>query len=80
MSARARIDSKGRVFLPKEFREALGVKEGDELVIMLKNGKIIIERAEDPFKILGEVLGELSFSRELRKTAEEEGLRAVKEG
>ena len=80
MSVRVRVDSKGRVVLPKEFRDALGIREGDELILVLKSGKIIIEKAEDPFKVLEEVLEGLSFSRELRRVAEEEGLKEVKEG
>ena len=80
MSVRVRVDSKGRIVLPKEFRDALGIREGDELVLVLEGGKVIIKKAEDPFKVLEEVLGELSFSRELRRVAEEEGLKEVKEG
>ena len=80
MSVRVRVDSKGRVVLPKEFRDALGIREGDELVMMLRGGRVIIEKAEDPLKVLEEVLEELSFSRELRRVAEEEGLKEVKEG
>jgi len=80
MSVRVRVDSKGRVVLPKEFRDALGIREGDELVLVLKGGRVIIEKAEDPLKVLEEVLEGLSFSRELRRVAEEEGLKEVKEG
>ncbi len=80
MSVRVRVDSKGRIVLPKKFRDALGIREGDELVLVLEGGRVIIEKAEDPFKVLEEVLGELSFSRELRRVAEEEGLKEVKEG
>jgi len=80
MSVRVRVDSKGRVVLPKEFRDALGIREGDELVMMLRGGRVIIEKAEDPLKVLEEVLEGLSFSRELRRVAEEEGLKEVKEG
>ena len=80
MSVRVRVDSKGRIVLPKKFRDALGIREGDELVLVLEGGKVIIKKAEDPFKVLEEVLGELSFSRELRRVAEEEGLKEVMEG
>jgi len=79
MSVSVRVDKKGRIVIPKEFRDALGIREGDELVLMLKGGRVIIEKAEDPLKILEEVLGELSFSRELRKVAEGEGLKQLRE-
>lgn len=77
MNARVRIDSKGRIVLPKEFREALSVKEGDELAITLKGNKVVIEKSEDPFKVLEEILGDLTFDRELRKAAEGEALNEV---
>jgi len=80
MYARVRIDSKGRIVLPKEYREALNIKEGDELVITLRGSKVIIEKSEDPFKVLEEVLGDLTFSRELRKIAEKEALEMLEGG
>ena len=79
MSVRVRVGKRGRIVLPKEFRDALGIREGDELVMMLKDGRIIIEKAENPFKVLEEVLGEISFSRKLRGVAEEEGLKELRE-
>ena len=79
MYARVRVDAKGRIVLPKEFREALGIREGDELMLYIRDGKLVIEKCEDPFKVLEEVLGDLTFDRELRKVAEEEVLKLVKE-
>ena len=79
MSVRVRVDRRGRIVLPKEFRDALGISEGDEVVVMLEGGRVIIEKAEDPLKVLEEVLGGLSFSRELRRVAEEEGLKELRE-
>ncbi|RLE61642.1 MAG: hypothetical protein DRN53_05320 [Thermoprotei archaeon] len=80
MYARVRVDDKGRIVLPKEFRKALDVKEGDELIITLKGSRIVIEKSEDPFKVLEEVLGDLTFSRELRRIAEKEALKEVEGG
>lgn len=71
MQARVRLDGKGRITIPRALREALGVREGDELVIRLSGGKLILEKAEDPFKVLEDILGDLTFSRELRREAEE---------
>jgi len=80
MCARVRVDSKGRVVLPKKFRDTLGIKEREELILILRNNRIIVEKVENPFRVLEEVLGDLTFSRELRKTAEEEALKEVKRG
>ena len=78
MYAKVRVDKKGRIVLPKEFREALDIREGDELIITLRGSKAIIEKSEDPFKVLEEVLGDLTFSRELRRIAEREALKTMK--
>ena len=80
MIARSRIDGKGRIVLPKKFRETLNLREGDEVVIILKGDRLILEKAENPFKVVEEILGDLTFSRELRRIAEEEALKAVSEG
>ena len=64
--------------LPKEFREALGLREGDELLLSLHGDKIIIEKREDPFKVLEELLEGISFDRSLRKVAEAEAMKIVK--
>lgn len=80
MIARSRVDGKGRVVLPKKVREALNLREGDEVVIILKGGRLILEKAENPFKVIEEILGDLTFSRELRRIAEKEALKVVGEG
>jgi len=35
-----RISKKGQFVIPKEMREALGVKEGEELLVTLEAGKV----------------------------------------
>jgi len=74
------VDGKGRIVLPKKVREALNLREGDEVVIILKGGRLILEKAENPFKVIEEILGDLTFSRELRRIAEKEALKVVGEG
>ena len=74
------MDGKGRIVLPKKVREALNLREGDEVVIILKGGRIILEKAENPFKVIEEIQGDLTFSRELRRIAEKEALKVVGEG
>jgi len=79
MSARVRVDAKGRIVLPKELRSALGIREGDELVLSIQGGKIVVEKSDDPFKVLERVLGDLSFNRGLRRLAEREALKQARE-
>jgi len=80
MIARSRVDGKGRIVLPKKVREALNLREGDEVIIILKGGRLILEKAENPFKVIEEILGDFTFSRELRRIAEKEALKVVGEG
>ena len=77
MRARARLDSKGRLVIPKRLREAVGLKEGDEVIITVRGASLVITRAYDPFERLEELLGDLTFDRSLRRVAEEEALREV---
>ena len=79
MYARVRVDDRGRITLPKEFREALNIKEGDELLLSLHGNRIIVVKCEDPSRVLEEVLGDLTFKRSLRRIAEEEALRSLHE-
>jgi AbrB family looped-hinge helix DNA binding protein len=72
------IDSKGRILLPKSVREKLGLREGDEVELAVVGDKLVISKLEDPFKVLEGLLGDLTFDRSLRVTAEEEALRQVK--
>ncbi len=71
------MDSKGRIVLPKNVRKKLGLKEGDKVVITLEKDGILIKKLEDPEKVLEELLGDLTFSRELRRVAERQALKEV---
>lgn len=77
MRARARLDSRGRLVIPKQLREAVGLREGDEVVISIRGNSLVITKARDPFARLGELLGDLTFDRSLRRVAEKEALREV---
>jgi AbrB family looped-hinge helix DNA binding protein len=38
----ATISGKNQIVIPKEAREALGVKAGDKLLVVVRNGQVII--------------------------------------
>ena len=38
-----KIDSLGRIVIPKEMRDKLGAKTNDKLLVQMEHGKIIIE-------------------------------------
>lgn len=42
-----RLDSLGRIVIPKEFRESLEIKEKDELEIILLQDGLYIKRSEE---------------------------------
>jgi len=46
MSKSVRLSKKGQFVIPKEMREALGVKEGDELLVTLEGGRVILARPQ----------------------------------
>ena len=47
MIATIKISEKGQIALPQAFRTLMGIKQGDNLVILHSNGKIILEKAEN---------------------------------
>lgn len=40
------MSEKGQIAIPKEIRESVGLEKGDELVLLQKNGKIMLEKSE----------------------------------
>jgi AbrB family looped-hinge helix DNA binding protein len=48
----AKVDSKGRVVLPKEVRERLGITPGTEVEIREEDGKAVVELEDDPSQII----------------------------
>ena len=41
-----KITSKGRVTIPKDIRDALGISSGDNLLFERKNGDVVIKKAQ----------------------------------
>jgi len=47
-----KIDSKGRIVLPQEVRENLGITPGTEVEIHEEDGKAVVEPEDDPQQII----------------------------
>ncbi len=47
MIAKGIVGKKGELFPPKEIRDKLGLKSGDEVVYRVENSKLIIEPVPD---------------------------------
>ncbi|MBN2910822.1 AbrB/MazE/SpoVT family DNA-binding domain-containing protein [Polycladomyces sp. WAk] len=63
-----KITSKGQMTLPKEFRDALGVSEGDQLILFRKGKQVILQSAKEFQKRVEEL------ERQFEKEALEAGL------
>ncbi|MFU1780570.1 AbrB/MazE/SpoVT family DNA-binding domain-containing protein [Haloarcula japonica] len=46
------VDSKGRVVLPQEVRQQLGITPGSEVEIREEDGKAVVEPEDDPEQII----------------------------
>lgn len=58
-----KVDSKGRIVLPQDVRERLGVTSGTEVEVREEDGKAIIEPEDDPERVIermNELVGEIS--------------------
>ena len=44
MTTTATLTSKGQITIPKEIREKLGLKKGDKLVLIEKDGNVILRK------------------------------------
>jgi AbrB family looped-hinge helix DNA binding protein len=47
-----KVDSKGRIVLPKEVRERLSITPGTEVEVHTEDGKAVIEPERDPAQII----------------------------
>ena len=75
-----KMDSKGRITLPKEIREKAGIKPGSKLIIYVKGkGEVLVKLAEkNPSEQLAEILGEFTLTRKDRVKAEELLLKEIR--
>lgn len=74
MDAAAKVSSKGQVTVPKVVRDALGVKDGDQLVFRLQGNQALLARSPD-FLSLG---GTIPVPAAKRNTAWDEVIRQTR--
>lgn len=55
MDTAAKVSSKGQVTVPKVVRDALGVKEGDEIVFRVEGDRALLARTPDFLKLGGTI-------------------------
>lgn len=55
MDAAAKVTSKGQVTVPKSVRDALGIKEGDEVVFRVEGNRAVLARTPDFLDLAGSV-------------------------
>ena len=63
--------AKGQIVLPKMIRELLGIKVGDELIIDVKNEKIILSKKQNINQIFSEVSKQSSGTLPMDKIKKE---------
>jgi AbrB family looped-hinge helix DNA binding protein len=55
VDAAAKVTSKGQVTVPKAVREALGIKEGDEVVFRVEGNRAVVARTPDFLDLAGSI-------------------------
>jgi len=55
VDAAAKITSKGQVTVPKSVRDALGIKEGDEVVFRVEGNRAVLARTPDFLGLAGTI-------------------------
>jgi AbrB family looped-hinge helix DNA binding protein len=77
----AKVDSKGRIVLPKEVRERLGISPGTEVTVHEEDGKAVVEPEDDPDRIVErmELLVEETSSERGETTPFDEGANPIAE-
>lgn len=55
MDAAAKVTSKGQVTVPKAVRDALGIKEGDDVVFRVEGNRAVLARTPDLLELAGSI-------------------------
>jgi antitoxin PrlF len=55
MDVTAKVTSKGQVTVPKAVRDALGIKEGDEVTFRVEGSRAVLARTPDFLELAGSI-------------------------
>lgn len=55
MDSAAKVTSKGQVTLPKVVRDALGIKQGDEIIFRVEGNRAVLARTPDFLALAGTI-------------------------
>ena len=55
MDVAAKMSSKGQVTVPKSVREALGIREGDEVLFRVEGNRAVLARTPDFLSLAGSI-------------------------
>lgn len=55
MDAAAKVTSKGQVTVPKAVRDALGLKEGDQIIFRVAGDRVLLARTPDFLSLAGAI-------------------------
>jgi len=76
MIVRRKVGPKGQIVIPKVIREFLGIEPGAEVLLEVRNGKLIIKPGKDPESFIEEfcsqVKDKLTREVDLKGLLEEE--------
>lgn len=75
----AKVSTKGQVVIPKQLRQALGIRPGDELLMVRSGDRIIVMKKPDSFvdalrglgKEVWEGVEPVEYVRQMRRDREE---------
>lgn len=64
-----KVSSKGQITLPSDIQKEIGIKKGDEIILIRKGDKIILEKSERITKRLNDEFADIQSlsERSLRK-------------
>jgi AbrB family looped-hinge helix DNA binding protein len=55
MDAAAKVTTKGQVTVPKVVRDALGIREGDEVLFRVEGNRAVLARTPDFLELAGSI-------------------------